>query len=427
VGEGSFVTAAEIVAAICFGLAILHTFLVKAFHKIAQRFADGSAGENFFHLLGEVEIVFGLWAAIFILSLAFIKGSHSAIEYLQERDFTEALFVFVIMVVCATSPILRLAGQLIRSLAAILPLKDSLAFYLVALVIGPALGSFITEPAAMTLTALILLDRFYAKKISPELKYATIGLLFVNISIGGTLTPFAAPPILMVAPQWNWDLTFMLSNFGWKGVLSSMISTSLILFRFRKEIGEMKWDQNHGEAHTRIPPWVVVTHLIFLALIVLSSHHMVIFVGVFLFFLGLTTVTKEYQSELKIREGLLVAFFLAGLVVLGGFQRWWLEPILSKLDALSLYLSAIGLTAITDNAALTYLGAQVPTISETAKYSLVAGAVVGGGLTVIANAPNPAGYGILNDSFGKEGISPLGLFKAALLPTAISGLIFWFA
>ena len=122
---------------------------------------------------------------------------------------------------------------------------------------------------------------------------------------------------------------------------------------------------------------------------------------------------------------MLVGFFLAGLVVLGGPQRWWLEPVLMSLDALPLYLASLSLTAITDNAALTYLGSQVPGIHESSKYALVSGAIVGGGLTVIANAPNPAGFGILNPAFGDEGISPIKLFTSALLPTIIAALSFW--
>jgi predicted cation transporter len=106
-------------------------------------------------------------------------------------------------------------------------------------------------------------------------------------------------------------------------------------------------------------------------------------------------------------------------------QEWWIGPILTKLSALPLYLGAIGLTAFTDNAALTYLGSLVPNLPEASRYSLLAGAVVGGGLTVIANAPNPAGYQILQESFGTDGVSASGLFKAALLPTAIAALCFW--
>jgi hypothetical protein len=412
-------------ASLFFALAVLHTFSVKFFQEIAHKFPEGSAGENFFHLLGEVEVVFGIWAGIFILFFMGVSGFEKPVEYLQTRNFTEPLFVFVIMTICATKPILFLSEKLIRLKGKLLPLQSTLGFYFATLTVGPLLGSFITEPAAMTVTALILLKEFYQKEISSELKYATLGLLFVNVSIGGTLTPFAAPPVLMVASKWNWDLSFMLANFGWKAVIAVFLSTSLVVYRFRKEI--MSIPQNVEEkANLKIPLWVTVVHLLFLVGTVLSSHYTVLFIGLFLFFMGVTTVTREYQDEIRIKEALLVGFFLGGLVVLGGYQNWWLEPILSKLSALPLYLGAMGLTAFTDNAAITYLGSQVEGLSDFSKYALVAGSVVGGGLTVIANAPNPAGYSTLNPAFDKDGISPILLFKNALVPTLIAAICFWF-
>jgi hypothetical protein len=51
--------------------------------------------------------------------------------------------------------------------------------------------------------------------------------------------------------------------------------------------------------------------------------------------------------------------------------------------------------------------------------AVLAGAVAGGGLTVIANAPNPAGQSILVSRFGDEGISAVKLFLWAILPTVI--------
>ena len=412
----------DVAGTVFFSLAVLHTFLVKKFQHLATKYPEGSVGENIFHLLGEIEVVFGLWAAVFIGFVSFSSSPIYAVEYLQEKNFTEPLFVFAIMTVCSSRPILEMASTLIRKISQFFPGNGLTAFYFVALTLGCWLGSFITEPAAMTVVALILYRQIY-RSASLSLKYATIGLLFVNISIGGTLTPFAAPPVLMVAEKWGWDVQFMLQNFGWKGMLASLISTSLVVYRFRGELSSMRWDSS--EIGIRIPAWVSVTHLGFLILIVLSAHYSNVFMGCFLFFLGVVTVTKEYQSPLDLKAGMLVGFFLGGLVILGGPQRWWLEPILMKLEVFPLYVASLTLTGITDNAALTYLGSQVPGLSDASKYALVSGAVVGGGLTVIANAPNPAGFGILNPAFGEEGIAPLKLFKSALVPTLITAIVYW--
>jgi len=292
-------------------------------------------------------------------------------------------------------------------------------------VVGPLLGSLITEPAAMTLLALVLKRRYFDQDISRRLAYATLGLLFVNVSIGGTLTHFAAPPVLMVAATWKWDTLFMLEHFGWRAALSCLVSTGIVTWVFRKELTAVKPVRARAES---VPPLLTLLHLFFLGLVVGFAHYPDVVLGVLMIFLGLVTATREYQDQLKLREGLLVGFFLSGLVVLGSLQSWWLRPLISSLDGSHMYFGATALTAITDNAALTYLGSLVEGISDDLKYALVAGAVTGGGLTVIANAPNPAGVGILQTAkaFGSEGISPIGLLVGALFPTAVAIVFFWF-
>ncbi|MGZ5280270.1 MAG: putative Na+/H+ antiporter, partial [Pseudobdellovibrionaceae bacterium] len=299
------------IATACFALAVLHTFSVKYFQEKSHQYPEGSVGENFYHLLGEVEVVFGIWAGFFILSFMAMVGIPESIAYLQSRDFTEPMFVFVIMTVCASRPILILSEKIIRSAGRVLPLNKSLGFYIAVLVVGPILGSFVTEPAAMTVTALIVLKNFFQKEISDQLRYSTLGLLFVNISIGGTLTPFAAPPVLMVASKWGWDLQFMFTNFGWKAIISILISTSIVAYRFRQEISGLNTQEKMKQELAKVPIWVTGLHLAVLTIVVLSSHYMVLFMGIFLFFLGIASVTKEYQENLKIREALLVGFFLA--------------------------------------------------------------------------------------------------------------------
>jgi len=409
----------EVTATILFTLAIFHTFSVYRFQKLAHRYPSGSIGENLCHLLGEVEVVFGLWAAVLVIFIIFQKGSYDAIHFLENQNFTEPAFVFVIMTVAATRPILNVATQLILAIGRLLPVSRGVGFYIAALICGPLLGSLITEPAAMTVTALVLKDKLFDKDVSSKLKYGTLGLLFVNVSVGGTLTHFAAPPVLMVASKWGWSTSYMLTHFGYKSITAVALGTLLHAFYFRKELDKLDLS-HHASGLMRLPAWLKIVHILFLALVVATAHHMVVFLGLLLFFIGFVNVTQEYQSPLKLREGLLVGFFLGGLVILGGPQRWWLEPLLNSLGDTSLFFGATALTAITDNAALTYLGSQVPDLSEMTKYFLVAGAVTGGGLTVIANAPNPAGYGILQSSFGEDGISPLGLFASALIPTLLA-------
>jgi hypothetical protein len=418
-------TPIELLATVLFGLAVLHTFCVKRFAHWAHQYPPGSVSENLLHFLAETEVVFGLWAATLFLGIAALKGSvHDAATYIEGLDFTEPKFVLVVMIVAATRPVVTLAEKLISLAAQLIPAREGVAFYIAALILGPLLGSFITEPAAMTLLALMLKRRYFDRGISCKLAYATLGLLFVNVSIGGTLTHFAAPPVLMVAAKWNWNMAFMFQNFGWRAACACVVSTALVAGIFWKELSRLEVEPDKGR---RIPAWLTAAHLLFLAAVVAFAHHPDVFFGILMLFLGLVTATRAHQEDLKLREALLVGFFLAGLVTLGSLQAYWLKPLIVNLNGSALFFGATGLTALTDNAALTYLGSLVDGLSDELKYALVAGAVAGGGLTVIANAPNPAGVGILQGAkvFEGEGISPLGLFLGALLPTAVAIVFFW--
>jgi Na+/H+ antiporter NhaD/arsenite permease-like protein len=412
-------TTIQVLGALLFGIAVLHTFSTKAFEHLAHT-QPRHAG--IWHLLGEVEVVFGFWAMVLVLFMFGLSGQAASIQYLESRNFTEPLFVFAIMVVAGTRPILQLAAASVRFVAHCLPLPSGLALYFLLLALVPMLGSFITEPAAMTLAALMLRDTVFSREVSLRLKYVTLGVLFVNISIGGTLTPYAAPPVLMVAAKWNWDFWFMITHFGWKAALAVFVNAGCAVWLFRKELGHLA---ERGPAQEATVPWpVVVVHVVILALVVVFAHHPVLFLGLLLFFLGFATAYQRHQSPLILREALLVAFFLSGLVVLGGVQQWWLEPLLMGMDAHTVYFGATLLTAVTDNAALTYLGSLVEGLSQEFQIALVAGAVTGGGLTLIANAPNPAGAAILKDKFSEGAIQPLGLLVAALPPTLVAVLAF---
>jgi hypothetical protein len=429
-----------------FALAIIHTFLAGKFNKLAHKYPEGSMGENIFHFLGEIEVVFGLWLLPLFTAFMYFKGFSGPgglLEYLEGShidhtikgvNMTEPMFVIVIMTIAATKPVIKFSESVILGISKLIPLKSETArYYMAVMIIAPLLGSFITEPAAMTIAALQLAHFFYKRNPSNLLKYSTVGLLFVNVSIGGTLTHFAAPPVLMVAGKWDWNMMFMLTNFGWKAASAVVISTILFVLPFLKEFAKLD-DVKLNETDTgmKIPFWVTLVHLYALFWTVFTAHHPILFILGFMFFLGWTVISQEYQDNVDIKPALLVGFFLAGLVIHGGLQTWWITPLIASLDKVALFVGSVVLTAFNDNAAITYLSSlALPegfsaegTAEAIKKYAVVAGAVTGGGLTVIANAPNPAGNAILKGFFGEEGISPAKLALAALIPTIISSLAF---
>ncbi len=410
--------AIEHLAAGIFAIALAHTFLAKQFERLSHRYPRHA---GVFHLLGEVEIVFGFWAMVLIGVMAFASGPTQAIDYAESRNYTEPLFVFVVMVMAASRPIVTTVQRSLAALASATPLPTALSLAWLGLAAVPLMGSLITEPAAMTIAALTLAPLVFTPRMPTRLKYLALGVLFVNISIGGTLTSYAAPPVLMVAATWGWDSAFMLSQFGWKAVIAVLVNASIAAWCMRAHLAAAP---PSDDAQPAMPLGVVAVHAALLAAVVVLAHHPVLFLGVFLLFLGYTHAYARYQSPLILKEALLVGFFLAGLVVLGGLQSWWLQPLVASMAPLVLFFGALGLTAITDNAALTYLGSQIEGMSDAAKYMLMAGAVAGGGLTVIANAPNPAGVALLKHGFSNATISIGGLLLGALLPTAIAALAF---
>lgn len=443
----------NLVASVIFFLAICHTFLTAKFRhwahiaeerhtaQLAQRPVsrtdsdeDGLPDEVSFkgqilHFFGEVEAVFGIWVIVLIGAITYYYDWRAVLDYIgHEVKFTEPMFVVVIMAMAGTRPVLRVAEACLRAIAGVG--RGSVgAWWLAILIVAPLLGSFITEPAAMTIGALLLARQFYALKPSPRLAYATLGLLFVNVSVGGTLTHFAAPPVLMVAEPWQWTTPFMFLHFGWKAALGIVIASTLYYFVFRRELGGLETKRRSiapaasGGNDAPVPAWITIVQLGFMAFTVMVAHYPPLFIGGFLFFLAFSQATAHHQGRLELKSPLLVGFFLAGLVVHGGLQSWWIEPVLKRLDEFPLFLGATVLTAFNDNAAITYLATLVPGFTDALKYAVVAGAVTGGGLTVIANAPNPAGQSILQRYFPK-GVSPVGLALGALAPTAILAACF---
>jgi hypothetical protein len=536
----------NLVGTLIFLLAIIHTFLASKFMTLSHRLEHEhdikkeqglvhknsvSKGSRFMHFMGEVEVVFGLWAVALIIAVVFFFDWSTAVDYISYKvNYTEALFVVVIMTLASTRPILKISEIFMDKIANLLG-GSLIAWWLSILTFGPLLGSFITEPAAMTISALLLARKFYALEPSTKFKYATIGLLFVNISVGGTMTHFAAPPVLMVAEPWGWGMAYMLVAFGWKAVLGIISANLLYCLAFRNEFAALKErftirtlkeeiltkhlsreimeseidmisadvraegdfgeqltehidafidtikarlesqylqslgsldidpklaskafqerfdeiklymmqrefpnllskdqrapfkDPNWDQREDTVPLWMMVIHGLFMGWTIFNAHHPEMFVPGMLFFLGFAVVTADYQNNIDLKPALLVGFFLGGLVIHGGVQGWWIEPVLGSLAELPLMAMATVLTAFNDNAAITYLSTLVPGFTDNLKYAVVAGAVAGGGLTVIANAPNPAGQAILKDYF-EDGVSPLGLLMGALVPTIIMFAMF---
>ncbi|HSW87001.1 MAG TPA: putative Na+/H+ antiporter [Rhabdochlamydiaceae bacterium] len=428
---------------VIFALAIIHTLLANHFTSLAEHISEKHTKKRkgktvsirvtftveILRFLGEVEVAFALWAIPLLITIFSYYNWKVAVDYLNSRSYVEPLFVVVIMCVASTRPIIKIAECGVHGIAKILG-GSSKAWWFTLLTLGPILGSFITEVGAMTLCAYILERRFYRANLSKSFSYGTLGLLFSNISVGGLFTTYAAPPILIIARKWNWDSLYVFKQFGWKAFIGIVIANIAYFLFFRKEFNKIDrvqkqddLDHNIDDKKGPIPIWIAIVHVLVLVWIVFNSHYPAMFIGTFLLFLGFFQATLPHQSVLNIKRPLLVGLFLAGLIIHGGMQGWWIEWILGGLNEKSVVFVGMLLTAFNDNAAITYLASMMTNLSEAFKYSLVATALAGGGLTVIANTPNPVGQMILKKHF-RKGISPLYLFLAAIVPTVIFLLVF---
>jgi hypothetical protein len=433
----------NLVGTLIFLAAIIHTFLASKFMQVAHRLQgefqaleeqekNATADKQvyrirdrlqfraeLFHFLGEVEVVFGIWLVPLALAILVMKGWNTLTAYAAATDAAEPIFVVVVMAMASSRPILRFAETWLARVASLAG-STTAAWWLAILTVGPLLGSFITEAAAMTICALLLRRKFYDLHPGSATRHATLALLFVNISVGGTLTHFSAPPVVMVAHRWDWDLSHMFLNFGWKAVLAIILVNAIYYLLLRRDLSALGQKTVISEVTERpIPNGIIVIHLLFIAWVVLVSHYPTLVVIGLLFFLAFVEATRRHQVVTSLRSPMLVGFFLLALVIHGRCQQWWIEPVLASCSKWPMAIGSILLTAVNDNASITYLASLVPGLSDSLKHAVVAGGIAGGGLTVIANAPNPAGQAILASRFGDEGISPLKLFLWALFPTAV--------
>lgn len=528
-------------ATLIFLFAILHTFMssyiLKVAHnlevehnkKIQQGLKDKNEvhmGAKLLHFLGEVETVFGIWSIVLGISISFFYDWDTFVTYVGGLHYNEPIFVIVVMTIASSRPVLKMFELILWKIVKLLG-GTLEAWWIVILTIGPLLGSFITGPAAMTISAYLLSDKIFDINPSRKLKYTTLALLFVNISVGGNMTNFANPPVLMVAEKWEWSSMFLFTNYGFKALIGMLVVNFAYFIFYKKELSDLKEayaenrfkryvqrkfikqheleerlseiefdinsklgftknfqsicenikedikhkaaeglseeelkrynvdsalsqrfenikkeemkksipgllpknqrppyrDPNWDIREDKVPYWIMWIHVGFMVWTVLNAHVPVLLIGGFLFFLAFVQVTAFYQNRINLKPALLVAFFLAGLIIHGSVQSWWIAPVLGNLKAFPLMVTSTLLTSFNDNAAITYLSTLVSNFSDAMRYAVVAGAVTGGGLTIIANSPNPAGASILKKYF-KKGISAVSLLQSAIIPTIVFGAIF---
>lgn len=363
-----------------------------------------------------------MWATVLLGVQWWGSGSTGVIKYVSRLHLIEPIYVATILIVCSTPSLIRSIRWTIFSVAHRLPVNTPMTFFVLAIVLGSLSGSIITEPAAMTLMCTIIGDTFLTSTRSDPFKYAVLGLILVSVSIGGALTPFSAPPIVMVATAWGWTLPVILRNFALPVIVSIVASTVIITMIFRRELTTPV----AIVSRPRRPDWIVSTiAMTLLVATLIVRHSLPSLLAILLIATGVIMVTSRRVAIAAVESGVWVGLFLVGVIILGGLQTWWVAPIIRSLPPSQLFMASIVVSAVADNAALAYLGTLVPDICRIKQLAIVGGAVCGGGLTVIANAPNPIAFRLLAPAFGSNGINPVKLALAAVGPTLLVAALFW--
>ena len=438
--ETAAATPFRILTLLIFVAAVIHTLMANHFTSLAKKVGRRhtkktkekiSVLAEILYFFGEIEVIFALWVIPLVIVVTVFYGWNDLIKYLNSRIYVEPFFVVVVMSLASTRPMIKLAKKGVHLLAKFFGDSPG-AWWITIMTLGPILGSIITEPAAMTISALLMKEKIYIHHPSKRLEYGTLALMFVNFSVGGVLTNFAAPPALTLSRCWGWQLTDFFGLFGWRVLVGIVLVNALYFFRFRADFKQLirapqkEEMAQESDAHKGpVPIWITFMHLAFLAWTIAMAHYPPVFIGSYLLFLGFHQATRVHQYQLNLKRPLLVGLFLAGLVIHGGFQGWWIDPLIGDLGYGAMMVAGTVLTAFNENTTVAYLACLLDNLKPTIQYALVSGLVAGGGLTIIAHAPNPAGQALLRRYF-KGGVSPCSLFLYALVPTIIFFAIFYF-
>lgn len=418
-----------------FLLAIIHTFLTPKLFFLSERFRHKQlifteSSKKYYMLseligiLSKVEIVFFVWAIPLFFLFWISEGFKLTITYFDTRNYSFPIYIMTIVVLTTSKPIIDFADRILTFLAKLGPNTPKMWWW--ALLLGsPLIACLVKEPGAMIIGSTLLLRKFYYLTPSRSFRYATMGLLFSNISMGGLLTPVSSRAFMLVQSSLNWKPGFLLAQFSWKAFIAIILSTTIYYVIFRKEFDKLPSTvRDRINFKYAIPWWISATHILFLAAILWIKPASVILAAFFVLFLLFHKMTVFYQNPLHLDKMALLGLFYTGVLIHGDLQGKWISLIMEKLPGLGVLIVSFILSACMDNSIAHYLAMNVTSSSDCYRYLVVAGVTAAGGLTLLANSANLLGYTVLKTSF--LSISFVKLFYYGLTPSLVALTIFWF-
>lgn len=417
-------------------VASMDYFSIPKDHRNDPHVPHTSTVARLVHVLAEGEGGPPIWTLILFVIGIILIGYENMKGYLESVNIAEPMFVGGMVLVASTKPVLDASERIIMFLAQKLPLPGLLGFFAVTLTLGPLLGSFITEPAAMVVVVSLVMRQVKGRHLTRRFLYLLLGVICTNVSVGGALTPIAAPAIVVIADSVGWDIAFTMQNFGPKAILTVLTTTTVVvIIPYWRTLAGMDFHagmNGNGDFHKHDLPenkaaWkkalALSINVGIIGLMIVFSHTPVMMLLTLFLFYIFHDVFHAYHSPMKFMDGFRVAAFLYGILALGTLQRWWIEPLIHELDDGTLYFSIAGLTTIMDNALLTYLVSLVEGIEQSLLILIVWAALAAGGALLPANAPNPIAKVEMQTIFPNQEPSMVQWFINALPSTIIALVI----
>ncbi|WP_348663117.1 putative Na+/H+ antiporter [Chlamydia vaughanii] len=423
-------------AAILFFCSILHTFLTPWLYSQCQlcqhkkmifpeRWKKYLWLSEFYRLVSRVELVFVLWAAPLFLWFLYSEGYKVTMGYFNSRNYVFSLFIVIMLILLESRPIVYFSERIFSNIAKI-GRQSPRCWWWTLMIACPLSSIFLKETGAMIIAATLLARNFYKFSPSPRFAYATMGLLFSNISIGGLTSGLSSRALFIILPSVRWGNSFILKYFCWKSIIAMLISTTIYYLIFRKEFDNFpKVVTNPSMMNERVPKWIICVHIILVGSVIFARSIPLLMAAILIFYLGFQKFTIFYQHSIRTAKVCFVGLFYAGLVIFGELQEWWVLEIMHRMSDFGYLITSYTLSIFLDNALVNYLVHNLPVATDCFLYLVIAGCMSAGGLTIISNMPNIVGYLIIRPTFPSSSVSLGWLFLSALGPSIISLMTFW--
>lgn len=423
-------------ATVLFFFSVVHTFLTPWFY---QRFQVCKHKKMIFpekwkkylwlsecyRLLSRVETVFILWAVPLFLWFLYTEGYKMTISYFNSRNYIFSLFIIIMLLLLESRPIVYLSECIFSSIAKI-GKQSPRCWWWTLMIATPVSSVLLKETGAMIIATTLLSRSFYRFAPSTRFAYATMGLLFSNISLGGLTTGLSSRALFIILPSVKWGNSFILKYFCWKALIAILISTTVYYLIFRKEFARFpKVVTVLSNVKERMPKWIICVHILLIVAVILARFVPLLMVAILIFYLGFQRFTIFYQRPMRIGKACFVGLFYAGLVIFGELQEWWVLELMHRMPDFGYMMTSYVLSIFLDNALVNYLVHNLPVATDCFLYLVIAGCMSAGGLTLISNIPNIVGYLALQSFFPSSSFSLGWLFLFALGPSIIALMTFW--